>query len=163
MGGASPRPPTRELLQGRQRTRSRGHCLKGIQSLEALGPNLSIPFMRATATRDGRLRFGAGRERTRSTWNACGGVSGLRSVDDRQRSARRGAAVAVPPTSRKRVRGAARRSPWPTETESRRLTAACEDLPGGSRRAISSAARAAWRHPYSSMLLRLAQYTAECL
>jgi hypothetical protein len=142
MGGASPRPAMRRLLRGRQRARGRGCCIQGIRSLEPLGPKLPIRAMRVPRRPaiDGGGLVPA-RESTRSTWNACGGLSGLPSVDDRQTFTRRGSAV-VPPTSCKRVRGAARWSPWPTRTKSRRrLTARREDFLGDSPGAISRAAR----------------------
>jgi hypothetical protein len=142
MGGASPRPRMHKPPLGRQRPWSRERCIRGVWSVEPVGPNLPVPFMRAP--RQPAIRgCGSvpGRKRTRSTWNACRGLGGLPSVDDRQRFARRGAAVAAPPTSGKRVRGATRWSPWSTETKTRALTAPREDLLAGNRGAISSAAR----------------------
>jgi hypothetical protein len=143
MGGASPRPAMRRLLRGRQRARGRGCCIQGIRSLEPLGPKLPIRAMRVPRRRpiEGGSPVPAC-ESTRSTWNACGGLGGLPSVDDRRRFARRGSALAVPAASCKRVRGAARWSPWPTRTKSRRrLTARREDFLGDSPGAISRAAR----------------------
>ena len=142
MGGASPRPPTRGPPHGRQGPWSRERCIQGIRSLEPLGPKLPIPFMRAP--RQPAIEGGVSvpdRESTGSTWNACGGLNGSPSVDDRQRFVRRGAAVAVPPASCKRLRGAARWSPWPSETKGRPLTAPRKELLAGRRGAINGTAR----------------------
>jgi hypothetical protein len=140
MDGASPRPPTRRRLQGRQQARLRGRFIQGIRSLGPLGSNFSIPYMRAPRqpTIEGSSSVPS-RESTRSTWNASGGLSGLPLLGDRQRFARGGAAVAEPPRSCKRVRGAARWSPWPTRAKRRRQTAAREDLSARSHGVIGSA------------------------
>lgn len=89
MDGASPRPPTRRPLQGRQQARLHGRFIQGIRSLGPLGSNFSIPCMRAPRqpTIEGSSSVPS-RESTRSTWNASGSLSGLRPVGDRQRFAR---------------------------------------------------------------------------
>lgn len=140
MGGASVRPPNRRPLQGRQPARRRERCIQGIRSLEPLGPSLPIRSMRAP--RQPAVEAGGsvpGRGSTRSTWNASGGLSELPPVGDWQRFAGGEAAVAMPPTSCKRARGAARWSPLPTGAKSRRQTAPREDLRARSRGAIGSA------------------------
>ena len=142
MGGASPRPPMRRPQQGRQRAQRRERRIQGIRSAEPPTPILPIPCMRAPRQPTiGGSSSVPRRESTRSTWNACGGLSGLPSMDDRERVPRDSAAAAVPRTSCKRVRGAARWRPLPVGAKSRRLTARREDLLADSRGTYSSAGR----------------------
>jgi len=142
MGGASPRPPMRRPLQGRRQAQRRERCIQGIRSLGPPTSILPIPCMRAPRqlTIEGSSSVPR-RESTRSTWNACGGLTGLRSMGNRGRFASGRAAAAVPRTSCKRVRGAVRRRPWPVGAKSPRLTARREELPVGSRGAFSGAVR----------------------
>ena len=142
MGGASPRPPMRRPLQGRQLAQRRERCIQGIRSLEPPTPILPIPSMRAprqpTIEGSGSVPR---RESTRSTWNACGGLTGLPSMGNRERFARGRAAAAAPRTSCKRVRGAARWRRWPVAAKSPRLTARREELLVGGRGAFGGAVR----------------------
>jgi hypothetical protein len=142
MSGASPRPPRRRLLRGQRQARRCGRSVQGIRSLEPPARNRPIPVMRAP--RQPAMEGGGsvrGRGRIGSTWNACGPLSGLSSADDRQRFARRDAAATASPASCKRVRGAARRSPWPAGAKGRRLRTPREDLLARSRSVVRSAAR----------------------
>ena len=126
MGGASPRPPMRRPLQGRRQAQRRERCIQGIRSLGPPTSILPIPCMRAPRqlTIEGSSSVPR-RESTRSTWNACGGLTGLRSMGNRERFARG---------------RAARWRPRPVGAKSPRRRARREYLLAGSRGAFSSAA-----------------------